>query len=223
MYLVGISGAYGNGKSITAVIKAHQWAAASGAKLFTNFPCRNAYLFDHYEDWYKVADAHGSIILFDEAQRNWDNRTWGGAGQVIMTQVLNYVRKMNCLIIFILPSFQNVDKRIREMTDLFIECKKLPSGTIINDVYDHTAQDFGPKGKHLQKWTLPVSSQKHIHQLKLYNTHSMIHKFPTPPPNKEEQFFEELDRRHNAALQRVYGTDYMEIETLSKEGITFAS
>lgn len=218
MYLVGICGGYGQGKTMTAVIKAHQWAAASGAKLFSNFPLRGAYIFDDYKDWYRVADTHGSIIIFDEAQSNFDSRTWGGAGQIAMTQTLNFVRKLNTLIIFILPSYNNVDTRIRDKTDLLVECFKNPqSGTINNMVYEYPDKQYGPKGKFLQRWTLPMPSQKKIHELKLYSTHSMVHRFPTPPQNKTEQFFEELDRRHNLALERVYGKQHLQIETLVKE------
>lgn len=217
MFVMGVSGGYGNGKTLTAVIKAHQWAAASGAKLFSNFPMRGAYLFDHYEDWYRVADAHGSIIIFDEAQSNYDNRTWGGAGQITMTKVMNFVRKMNCLFIFVLPSFENIDNRVRTMTDVFVECVKSPAGTIQNYVYEFGAKEYGPKGKLLRKWVLPKGSQQKVFDLKLYSTHSMVQRFPTPPPNKEDQFFRELDRRHNAALERVYGKQYLAIQTLAKE------
>lgn len=217
MYIMGINGGYGTGKTLTAVIKAHQWAAASGAKLFANFPLRNAYLFDTYEDWYRVADAHGSIILFDESQNNFDSRQWGGNGQITMTKVINYVRKLNALIIFILPSYDNVDSRIRDKTDVLIECHKSPGGTIHNMIYEYQDKRFGDKGRFINRWMLTKESQKQIFAHKLYSTHSMVHAFPTPPANRVDQFFEELDRRHSAALNRVYGKKYMEIETLVKE------
>lgn len=217
-YIIGICGDYGNGKTLTSVIKAQQWATASGAKLFSNFPMRNAYIFDHYTDWYRVADAHGSIIIFDESQSNFDSRTWGGQGQISMTQVINYVRKMNCLFIFVLPSYNNIDTRIRDKTDILIECfKNRDTGTITNMIYEYGAKEYGAKGKLINKWRLPLSSQKKIFELGLYSTHSMVHRFPTPPPNKINEFFAELDRRHVAALKRNYGEDYLQIETLPKE------
>ncbi|HAS7789738.1 zonular occludens toxin domain-containing protein [Paenibacillus lactis] len=217
MFIAGVVGGYGQGKTLTATIKAHQWAAASGAKLFANFPLRGAYLFDDYTDWYRVADAHGSIIIFDESQSNFDSRTWGGNGQIIMTQVLNYVRKMNSLFIFVLPSYSNIDTRIRDKTDLLIECIKSPNGTINNLVYEYQQKEFGPKGRFVNRWVLPVHQQKKVHALNLYSTHSMVHRFPTPPQNKVDQFFQELDRRHTAALERVYGKQYIDIQTLAKE------
>lgn len=168
MHILGIQGGYGNGKTLTSVIKAHQWAAASGAKLFANFPLRGAYLFEHYEDWYRVADVHGSVIIFDESQTNFDSRTWGGNGQIIMTKVINYVRKLNSLIIFVLPSYSNVDTRIRQITDVLIDCHKTRSGTILNFVYDYQAKEFGEKGRLLNRWVLPKSAQERIYKLQLY-------------------------------------------------------
>jgi hypothetical protein len=219
MFMLGVEGGYGQGKTLTAVVKAHQWAAASGCKLFANFPLRGAYLFDHYEDWYRIADAHGSIVIFDESQSNFDSRTWSGGGQVAMTQVLNYVRKLNCVFFFISPSYDNVDTRIRQKTDLLISCHRPPNGPIYNYIYDYQSKIHGPKGKLITRWVLPVASQRKIHALKLYNTHSMVARFPTPPQNRMNRFFEELDRRHNAALARVYGSHYVEIETLAKEDL----
>jgi len=219
MFIIGIEGGYGQGKTMTSVVKAHQWAAATGAQVWANFPVRGAYLFDHYTDWYRIADAHGSVIIFDESQSNFDSRTWGGTGQISMTQVLNYVRKLNCVFIFVVPSYQNVDSRIRDKTDLLITCVKSPGGTINNLLYEYQNKIYGPKGKYLNRWALPPASQKKIISLKLYNTHSMVARFPTPPPNQVNKFFAELDRRHEAALSRVYGEQYNNIETLAKEDL----
>lgn len=216
MHIVGVEGPYGSGKTTTAVLKAHQWAAASGAKIFANFPLRGAYLFDTYEDWYRIADAHGSILIFDESEQNWDGRKWASQGQIDQTHVINYVRKMNSLFIFILPDYNDIESRVRKKTDILIECKKTTGG-ILNLIYDPRQKEFGDKGKLVNRWFLPKEAQKKIWDLKLFNTHSMVQKFPTPPPNKVDHFFKELDRRHSRALERVYGKQYLEIQTLAKD------
>lgn len=221
-FVIGITGGFGQGKSTTGVIKAHQWALASGAKIFSNFPCRGAYLFDHYTDWYRIADAHGSIVIFDESQSNFDGRQWGGEGNIALTQIFNYVRKMNCIFIFILPSYENIDTRIRQRTDILINCWKSPSGTIINSIYDYQDKAFGEYGRLLNKWILPATSQRKVYELNLFDTHSMIHRFPMPVGKKQiEEFFKELQRRHEAALDR-YGLR-IEIETLVKEDLDYAA
>lgn len=215
-FVIGVTGGFGNGKSTTAVIKAQQWALKSGAKIFSNFPMKGAFLFDSYEDWYRIADVHGSIVVFDESQRNFDGRQWGGESNIVLSQIFNYVRKMNCVFIFVLPSYDNVDTRIRQMTDVLVVCNKSEGGTIFNTIYDYQDKAYGELGKYLNTWVLPVASQMKIYGLNLFDTNSMIQRFPMPKGTKNcEEFFEELDRRHEAAL-RKYGLK-IEIATLAKE------
>lgn len=221
-FVIGIEGPYGTGKTLTGVIKALQWSKRSGANIFANFPMREAYLFDHYTDWYRVADLHGSIVIFDESQRNWDARRWNGNGQIDQTQVMNYVRKMNCIFIFILPSFQDVDSRVRKMTEILIRCFKTPSGTIINNIFDYQAKEYGEYGKWLNRWILPKESQKKVFELGIYDTYSMVHDFPMPAPAQSKKFFVELDRRHELALNRVK-PDRVVIETMVKEELENAA
>lgn len=212
----GITGPFGNGKTTTAVIKAHQWAAASGAKVFANFPLRGAYLFDSYEDWYRVADVHGSVVIFDESQSNFDSRKWANEANTTLTQIFNYVRKMNCIFIFVLPSYSNIDTRIRQNTEILINCHKTPGGTIYNHIYDYKEKAYGEWGKFLNKWVLPPSSQRQVYGLDLFDSNSMVISFPMPNGSKKTQeFFEELNRRHIAALKRR--GIYKDIPTLSKE------
>jgi len=221
MHVIGIQGPYGSGKSTTAVVNALRWGYASGAKVFSNFPLRNAYLFDHYTDWYRIADVHGSILIFDESQRNWDGRTWNSKAQIDQTHVINYVRKMNSLFVFVLPTFENLESRVRQQTDILIDCHRTRSGTIINHIYDFQAKEWGPKGKLLNKKIFPLHEQRKIWKLKLFSTHSMINKFPTPPPNQTDKFFKELDKRHNRALRRIYGQQYLDIPTLAKDDLIY--
>jgi hypothetical protein len=218
MHIIGIEGRYGSGKTTTAVVKAQQWALMTGAKLFANFPLRGAYLFSHFSDWYRVADAHGSIIIFDEAVKNYDSRKWASSGQIEQTHVMNYVRKMNSLMIFILPDYNDLESRIRNKTDILIYCKRAKGGGIKNYVFDQSIRNKGEdRGKLINQWYLPLSSLKKIWDLNLFNTHSMIHSFPTPNSKDSDKFFKELDRRHLIALERNYGSTYAEIDTLDKE------
>lgn len=220
MHIIGIEGRYGSGKTTTAVVKAHQWAMMTGAKLFANFPLRGAYLFESYEDWYRVADAHGSIIIFDEAVKNYDGRNWAKQGQIEQTHVMNYVRKMNSLMIFILPDYNDLESRIRNKTDILIYCKRNKGGGIKNFIFDQQMREKGQdRGRLINSWYLPKRSLEQIWKLKLFNTHSMIHSFPTPPKEKSDTFFKELDRRHLAALERNYGSSYTDIEILPKMDI----
>ena len=218
MHIIGIEGTYGSGKTTTAVVMASQWAHRTGAKLYANFPVRGARFFKHYEDWYKVADSHGSILIFDEAVKDFDSRGWQQHGQKEMTKVLNYVRKMNSVMIFILPDYNDLDNRIRNKTDIIIQCAKDKNRNIINTIYDCAfKQNPMDKGRKINQRKLPLQSQKWIWANRLFNTHSMVHTFPTPPPEKTDEFYKKLDYYHQRALQRNYGNAYLEIETIDDD------
>lgn len=220
-FIFGITGGYGQGKTTTAVIKGHQWAAASGGQLWANFPLRGAYLFSDYTDWYRIADAHGSIVIFDESQMNFDARQWGGFQNITLTKIMNYVRKMNCVFIFVLPNYDNIDSRIRQMTEILIVCSKSRNGTIYNHVYDYQDKRYGEYGRLLNRWILPKASQQKVYALDLFDSYSMVHQFPMPStPKQAEEFFRTLDDRHNAALERK--GIRRDIATLVKEDLDYA-
>lgn len=220
-FVFGITGGFGNGKSTTGVVKGHIWAQRSGAQLWANFPLAGAYEFNHYTDWYRIADAHGSIILFDESQSNFDGRQWGGEANITLSQIFNFVRKMNCIFVFILPCYENIDTRIRQRTDILINCIKTKSGVIFNQVYDYQDKAYGEYGRLINKWILPIESQRKIYSLNLFNTYSMVHRFPMPNGKKQtEEFFRQLDQHHQAALER-HGLK-PHIETLIKEDLFYA-
>ena len=159
-FILGISGGYGAGKTLTSAIKAHQWASHTGAKIFSNFKLRDAYLFEHYSDWYRVAHAHGSIIVFDESQKDWDGRRFGGDSQIDKTHIMNYVRKMNSIFVFVLPDFSDVDARVRKMCEILIHVERLRDGTMMNKVYDYTDKRYGENGRLIKTEYLSFEKQK---------------------------------------------------------------
>jgi hypothetical protein len=124
------------------------------------------------------------------------------------------------LFIFILPSYANIDNRIRQKTDILIDCHKTRTGTIVNHVYDYQDKAFGDRGKLLTRWVLPKASQRRVHGLQLFDTNSMVHRFPMPEGKKNiERFFKELDERHQMALER-FGLK-QDIKTLVKEELLY--
>jgi hypothetical protein len=123
-------------------------------------------------------------------------------------------------MIFILPDYNDLESRIRNKTDILIYCKRNKGGGIKNFVFDQQMRDKGQdRGRLINSWYLPKTSLQKIWDLKLFNTHSMIHSFPTPPKEKSDAFFRELDKRHLAALQRNYGKSYNQIDILSKDDL----
>jgi hypothetical protein len=115
-----------------------------------------------------------------------------------------------------LTPFEHLSQKI----DFIKEMKNGQHKGIKNFVFDQQMRDKGPdRGRLINSWYLPKTSLQKIWDLKLFNTHSMIHSFPTPPKEKSDAFFRELDKRHLAALQRNYGKSYNQIDILSKDDL----
>lgn len=203
-FIVGIEGGYGSGKTLTSAIKAHQWAGATQAQIISNYKLRDAMLFEDYTDWYRVAHLHGTIIIFDESQKDWDGRRFSGDSQVDKTHIMNYVRKMNSIFVFVLPDFSDVDARVRKMCEILIHVERKRDGSMENKIFDYTDKRYGENGRLIKREFLSFAKQKEIFALNLYNTNQMVMSFPMPSKEEKDFFFKRLDRIHNEAVKREY-------------------
>lgn len=203
-FVIGIEGGYGSGKTLTSAIKAQLWKAQTGAEIFSNYRMRDAFLFEHYYDWYRVAHIHGTIIVFDESQKDWDSRRFAGSSQVDKTHIMNYVRKMNSTFVFVLPDFSDVDARVRKMCEILIHVERKPNGTMWNYVYDYTDKRYGEHGRLIKKEFMSYEKQKQIFALNLYHTRQMVMSFPMPEQSEVQEFFANLEKVHESAVKREY-------------------
>lgn len=197
-----IQGPLGSGKTFLMSLLAHHWknkAEALGAdvKLFSNYYLADAQQMDHYEDWYDVADAQGSIVCWDEAQMAFSNRKWSKYGQGVATEVMMYTRKMKSVQIYCSPSIHNVDSRIRQIVEVLIDVRKIGKKGFSIRFTDYQTGQF------MHSQFLPMFKAKKIFELKLYDTYQMVSGFPLPNTERQgDQFFEELERIHNMARRR---------------------
>ncbi len=217
-FVIGVEGGYGTGKTFTSAVKSHLWKAQTDAQIFSNYRLRDAFLFEHYEDWFRVAHMHGTIIVFDESQKDWDARRFSGSSQVDKTHIMNYVRKMNSIFMFVLPDFSDVDARVRKMCEILIHLERSRDGTIITKVFDYTDKRFGDHGRLIKKEYLSFEKQKTIFKLNLYNTNQMVLSFPMPPQTEVDTFFKQLDDIHSAAVKREY-PERKDIQIMTKDDL----
>lgn len=206
-----IQGPLGSGKTFLMSLLAHHWknkAEALGAnvKLFSNYHLSDAQQMDHYEDWYDVADAQGSIVCWDEAQMAFSNRKWSKYGQGVATEIMMYTRKMKSVQIYCSPSINNVDSRIRQIVEVLIDVRKVGKKGFSIRFTDYQTGQF------MHSQFLPMFKAKKIFGLKLYDTYQMVSGFPLPNTERQgDQFFEELERIHNMARKRVPDKKAMEV------------
>lgn len=209
-HFIGVQGLLGAGKTTTASFLAHYYknrvkARGGDIQLFSNYGLRGAHEMAHYNDWLTVADVHGSIIVWDEAQTNFDARQFSSSDNIFATQLLNYCRKMNSVQIMVAPNFGNIDRRIRQLTEVLINVVKVGNKGIRLEYFDYQAGNGESSlGKFLHSRFLPTSKVRRIHSLYLFNTFRMVRGFPMPSTaRKQNEFWAELEDHHNEALRRL--------------------
>jgi hypothetical protein len=209
-HFIGIQGLLGAGKTTTASMMAWLYknqAEKRGGKvdLYSNFGLRGATEMDDYKRWYDVCSSHGSVVVWDEGQTQFDAREFSSSDRVFSTGLLNYCRKMNSVQIVIAPNFGNIDKRIRQLTEILINVVKLGNKGIRLEYYDFQAGNGETSyGKFLHSRFLPSFKVKQIHKLNLFDTYRMVRGFPMPKTERQQaEFWKEIDLRHEEALIRL--------------------
>lgn len=206
-HLIGFVGPLGAGKTTGASLFSWLWknkieAVGGDLRLFSNYDLLGAERMDGPDDWYKVAEAHGSIIVWDESHRTFDSRKFSAFENILATELLTYVRKLASIQVFATPSVNRLDTRIRELIEILIVVRKVGNGTYY-DFYDYQADFGGRYGRYLHSKFLPSFKLKQIHSLDLFDTHSFVGKFPLPRTEGEAiKFWDKLEESHWKGVNR---------------------
>jgi hypothetical protein len=206
-HLICISGPLGAGKTTAASLFPWLWknvAASRGFNLdlFANFDLYGAERMDAPEDWFRVAERHGTVCIWDEAHRSFDSRKFSAFENILATELLTFVRKMAAIQVFATPSVNRLDARIREIIEVLIVVRKMGNGTYF-DFYDFQADFGGRFGKYLHSKFLPKNKIAAIYKLNLFDSYSFVSKFPLPTNQKDgEKFMTNLEAAHMRGIQR---------------------
>lgn len=205
MHHMFIQGGLGAGKTFLMSVLAHHWkekTEARGGKvqLFSNYELLDSYPMSHYTDWYKVAEAQGSIICWDEAQMSFSNRRWSRYGSTLATEVLMFTRKMQSIQIYCSPSINNVDSRIRDIVEVLVTTRKIGNKGFALHFMDYQTKQF------MHNQFIPMYKAKRLFKLNLYDTFNMVTSFPLPATEKQgNEFFDTLNEIHDKARGKSYG------------------
>lgn len=206
-HLIGFVGPLGAGKTTGASLFPWLWKNSVEARggdlhLFANYDLLGAKRMDRADDWYTVAEAHGSIVVWDESHRTFDGRRWSGFENILATELLTFCRKLASIQVFATPSINRLDTRIRELIEILVVVRKMGNGTYY-DFYDFQADFGGRYGKYLHTKFLPSYKMKVIHKLNLFDSHSFVGKFPLPKTESEAvKFWLELEAAHWRGVNR---------------------
>jgi cytidylate kinase len=203
-HIIVIQGALGAGKTTTGAIMAHYYKniitnMGGNVELFSNCGLLGSKAMKDYKNWFDVADANGSIIMWDESHLMLDSRQSLKAENILAGHVLMFCRKMASVQIFITPSINNLDTRLRQLTEVLINVTKVGNRGMRLEYYDFQAEG-GSKGKFLHARYLPAAKISKIHSLDLFDSHSFVGGFPLPKTERDsEKFMAELESRHDIA------------------------
>ncbi|MBM7543262.1 zonular occludens toxin domain-containing protein [Amphibacillus cookii] len=198
-----IQGGLGSGKTFLMSLLAHHWKQRTAMRgghveLFSNYELLDSQPMSHYTDWYKVAEAQGSIICWDESQMAFSNRKWSRYGSGVATEVLMFTRKMKSIQLYCSPNINNVDSRIRDIIEVLVTTRKIGDKGFQLHFMDYQTKQF----MHTQ--FIPMYKAKQIFKLNLYDTYNMVTSFPLPSDERQgNEFFETLNDIHNKARGKI--------------------
>lgn len=210
-HMIGVMGRLGAGKTTIATVIAHLYKSKTESiggelELFANCDITGAQRMRDAEDWFKVADAHGSVCIWDEAHRSFNSRKSISFHNILANDVLTFCRKMAAIQIFVTPSIKRLDVVIRDMLEVLIVVRPMGNKGIKFDYFDFTAESHGPYGEFLHSRFLPAWKVKQIHALNLFDSHSFVSGFPLPKTEREaEKFMQALETRHDEARRLKRG------------------
>lgn len=208
-HIIGIMGNLGVGKTTMATMLAWLYknaieARGGSIKLFANYELYGAERMKVAEDWFKVAAAHGSICVWDEAHRSFNSRTALKMDNIIATDILTFARKMASIQIFATPSVARLDNRVREMLEVLIHIRPAGNKGMHIDYYDFQADGYGRLGKLIHTRFLSSAKVRQIHKLNLFDSHSFVGGFPLPKTERAAaKFMDKLEEEHDKARGKL--------------------
>lgn len=199
MHHMAIQGGLGAGKTLLMSILAHWWREQAmlqgvNVELFSNYELKDSTQMIDYTDWYKVAEADTSIICWDEAQVNFDNRGWSKFENKISTEVAMYGRKLRCIQIYAMPNVGFLDSRIRNVIEVLVTVRKDSKG------FHLFFMEFQTK-EFLRKVFIPKWKVEKVYKLNLYDTYSFVREVPLPSNEKQaKEFWDTLEGIHKKKM-----------------------
>lgn len=178
-------GYLGSGKTLGATIFAKMYQEISGCALYSNCGIADSKPFTSLDDFKKIAQESSSILVLDEAHMDLDARSFNSNHVKFFTQVSYYLRKLRCTLIITSPSFDDLDSRIRGVTNI------LATVTKSRDYFTYTLYDIQSE-RYLKKFRINKNEALSIAS-QLYDTAAMVTPIAIPESKQGyNEFLEEL-------------------------------
>lgn len=185
MNFMVFQGYLGSGKTLGATIFAKFFQEESGCALYSNCGIFDSKPFTSLDDFKKIAQESSSILVLDEAHMDLDARSFNSNHVKFFTQISYYLRKLRCTLIITSPSFDDLDSRIRGVTNI------LATVTKSRDYFTYTLYDIQSE-RYLKNYKINKSQALSIAS-QLYDTRAMVTPIAIPESKQGyNEFLEEL-------------------------------
>lgn len=178
MNLVFFQGQMGNGKTLGMSIVAKDWAQRSGATLYSNFGLEGSKPFNSFDDFLDVANQPSSIICLDEIHNDIDARDFNTNAVKYFSHIVFYLRKMRCILMMTSPLFDNIESRVRNVTNVCVDVTK------DNDNYYYLFWDVSTE--RILKQKKIKKEVAHSVATQIFDTYAMV--TPLEYPEKRDNF-----------------------------------
>jgi len=182
MNLIFFEGQMGNGKTLGMSIVASDWAQRSGATLYSNYGLAGSKPFNSFDDFLDVAIQPSSIVCLDEIHNDIDARDFNTNAVKYFSHIVFYLRKMRCILMMTSPLFENIETRVRKVTNVVVPVRK-DQYYFYYPFYDALSLDFLKEKKILKTNAELAASQ-------IFDTYSMVN--PLEYPANRDAFKELL-------------------------------
>lgn len=187
MNFIVLEGSLGSGKTLGAVIFANYIKSLSEeTTLYSNFGMYHSKEFSSLYDLYELSQNFSSIVVLDEAHIDMDARSFSSNHVKFLTQASFYLRKLRTTFIMTSPLFENLDSRIRGITNMLVKVRS-DKKYFYYDCYDIQSDKF------LQ--TLKIKKETAFN-LNLYDTNAIVSPLEVPETKKDfDVFLETLKQK----------------------------
>lgn len=171
-------GKMGSGKTAGMSVLALDWQLRSGCTLFSNYGLTGSIPFTNFEDFKKVAVQSSSIICLDESHMDLSNRDYAMNSVKFFITMIWFLRKMRCTLMMTSPLFENIDSKVRAVTNLYINVSKR-DGYLNYNYYDMESETL------IKRNRISLETMKRIGSY-LYDTYEMV--TPLEYPKNRDDF-----------------------------------
>lgn len=199
MNLAIIDGVLGAGKTLSMTLLSLFFQEMSGCALYSNYGIKGSKEFTHYNDFLKIANEPSSIVCLDEAHTDLDSRNFNTNSVKFFTHLIFYLRKLRCTLFLATPSIDNLDSRVRAISNLYIHVDKNKTH-FLYDFYDIQSGLFLKRYKIKQADAFLCASMA-------YDTYNMVLPVTFPDDRKEFNSFVTIlkEKSNEFYLQQVKG------------------